>query len=156
VSRAKALGRDSTPNPSGGAAEANVETIRRFHDAMETGDRRALGELVREIAHPEAEWRPLVTEVEGDAYRGKDGVFAFFDDFLGSFEVRYEDRDLRAVDDRAVVMLCRMELKGRGSGAVVAQEMGVLYEFDGALLRRGRAYPSRADALTAAQELTSA
>jgi hypothetical protein len=155
MSRAKALGRYSTPNPSGGAAEANVETIRRFHDAMEAGDRRALAELVREIAHPDAEWTPLVTEVEGDAYRGKDGVFAFFDDFLGSFEVRYDDRDLRAVDDTAVLMLCRMELKGRGSGAAVAQEMGVLYEFEGALLRRGRAYPSREAALAAAKGLAA-
>jgi hypothetical protein len=138
------------------SAETNLDAIRRFHDAMEAGDRETLGELVREIAHPEAEWRPLVTEVEGGAYSGKEGVFGFFDDFLGSFEVRYEDRELRAIEDRAVLMLCRMELKGRGSGAGVSQEMGVLYEFETGLLRRGRAYPSRAEALAAAQGLTTA
>jgi ketosteroid isomerase-like protein len=137
------------------SAEANLELIRRFHDAMEAGDREALGELVRQIAHPEAEWRPLVTEVEGGAYRGKAGVRAFFDDFLGSFEVRYQDRDLRAIDDVAVLLLCRMELEGRGSGAAVSQEMGVVYEFDEGLLRRGCAYGTHAQALAAAEELTA-
>jgi ketosteroid isomerase-like protein len=138
------------------SAEPNLEAIARFHDAMETGDREALADLVREIAHPEAEWTPLVTEVEGGAYRGREGVLAFFDDFLGSFEVRYDDRELRALDDRAVLMLCRMEVKGRGSGAGASQEMGVLYEFEDGRLRRGRAFPSHGAALAAAKELAAA
>lgn len=138
------------------SAAANLEAIARFHDAMEAGDREALADLVREIAHPDAEWSPLVTEVEGGAYRGREGVLSFFEDFLGAFEVRYDDRNLRALDDRAVLMLCHMELKGRGSGAGVAQEMGVLYEFEDGLLRRGYAYPSHGAALAAAKELAAA
>lgn len=135
------------------SAESNVEAITGFHDAMEVGDRDALGELFDVTAHAECEWVPLVVEVEGQSYRGREGVRAFFDDFLDSFEVRYENRELRAVGEGAVLILCQAALRGRESGAELVQEMGVLYEFEDGLLRRGRAYPSHAAAISAAAAL---
>jgi ketosteroid isomerase-like protein len=136
-------------------AEANLDLATRFHDAMEAGDRDVLGTLLVDTLHPDCEWAPLVIGVEGQTYRGPDGARAFFEDFLDSFEVRYEDRQLRAIGDRAVLFLCRMALRGRASGVDVVQEMGVLYEFDDGLLRRGRAYPSHAEAIAAAEAVAT-
>jgi ketosteroid isomerase-like protein len=134
-------------------AASNLDAIRRFHAAMETGDRDALIEMVLGLAHPEAEWSPLVTAVEGQSYRGKEGVLEFFTDFLESFEVRYDDLELRPIGDRAVLALAQMALEGRGSGVAVVQELGVLYEFEDGRMRHGRAYPSHAEALSAAEGL---
>jgi ketosteroid isomerase-like protein len=132
-----------------------VATILRFHDAMEAADREALDAMLEEIAHPDCEWMPLVATVEG-GYRGKEETREFFSDFLDSFDVRYQDREVHEVGETGVLVLSNMSLRGRGSGVDVVQEMGVLYEFEGGLLRRGRAYPSHAEAEAAAQDLREA
>ena len=132
----------------------NVAAVRRFNEAMEAGDEDTLTALAREIAHPDGEWTPLVVGVEGKTYRGSDGWGEFFADFLETFEVRYADPEFRSVGEEDVLMLCTMELRGRGSGVDVSQEMGALFEFEGGRLRRGRAYPSHAEALAAAAEVS--
>ena len=138
------------------SAEENVRTILRFHDAMEAGDREALDGLLEEVTHPECEWTPLVAEVEGGAYRGKGQTRRFFNDFLDSFEVRYEDREVEAVGETGVLVRCRMVLTARESGVPLEQEMGVLYELEDGMFRRGRAYPSHAGATAAAEALEAA
>jgi ketosteroid isomerase-like protein len=130
-----------------------VALVERSMDLVERGDRDGLRRLVAEIARPDCEWKPLIGEAVEGIYRGPDGFVAFFDDLLGSFEVRYEDRDLRAVGADGVVTLYRLRLIGRKSGVGVDQEMGAVFEFEDGLLRRGQAYPSRADALAAAEAL---
>ena len=57
--------------------------------------------------------------------------------------------------DDDVLMLCTMELRGRGSGVDVSQEMGAIFEFEGGLMRRGRVFPSQAEALAAAAEVSA-
>ena len=134
-------------------AAANIETIRGFHAGMEAGDREALGRLLEELAHPECEWYPLVTEVEGRAYRGKQRTRAFFDDFLSAFTVSYDEFVIQALGEAGVLVLCRMKLRGRESGIEMEQEMGVVYELEGGLFRRGRAFATHRDARAAAEEV---
>jgi ketosteroid isomerase-like protein len=133
-------------------AEENVATILRFHDAMEAADREVLDAMLEEIAHPDCEWAPLVATVEG-GYRGKAETRRFFGDFLESFDVRYEDREVEAIGEVGVLVRCTMVLRARESGVPLQQEMGVLYELENGLFRRGRAYPSHAEAEAAAGEL---
>jgi hypothetical protein len=137
------------------SADDYVQIIVRFSDAMEAADRAVLDAMLQEIAHPDCEWTPLVATVEG-GYRGKDQTRAFFTDFLDSFEVRYDRREVEEAGHDAVLFLADMHLRGRGSGVDVVQEIGVLYEFEGGLLRRGRAYPGHAEAEAAAHELREA
>jgi ketosteroid isomerase-like protein len=133
----------------------NVEMVRRSLEAMEGGNRDAFRELIDQIAHPEVEWTPLIgTGVEG-SYQGREQIANFFEDFVGSFEVRYEDREIRAFGDRFVLLLARMRLKGRESGVEVDQELGSVYEFEDGLLRRGRAYPTHEEALAAAEAVNA-
>jgi hypothetical protein len=49
-----------------------------------------------------------------------------------------------------------MCLRARTSGVTLEQEMGVLYELEDGRFRRGRAYPSHAEAQAAAAELSEA
>ena len=134
-------------------ATRNVEALRGFLDAIEVGDRDRLRALLADFVHPDCEWSALVGEVEGTVYEGREGMGSFYDDLLGSFEVRYDHRELRPLGDRAVLLVCRMELRGRQSGVAVSQELGVTSEFEDGRLRRARAYPSHAEALAAAEAL---
>jgi ketosteroid isomerase-like protein len=131
----------------------NVEIVRRRSSALIAGDRDELRELIRDTMHPDCEWVPRVTAVEGRTYRGHEGMLEFVEDFLASFSVRYRVDELRAVGDRAVLFLGAMELRGRESGADVRQEVGVVYEFEDGLMRRGEVFDSRAEALAAAEAL---
>jgi hypothetical protein len=132
------------------------EMFRLSSEAIERRDRDAGERGVAEYWHEDCEWTPLIALVEGGStYHGREGVMKFFEDFTNSFEVNYRDPSVEQIGD-SVLFLATMELRGRGSGAEVKSEIGVVYEFDGDLIRRGRAYDSHAAALDAAEELANA
>jgi hypothetical protein len=132
------------------------DTIRRLPDAMraiERGDREGLRQAVAEVWHEDCEWFPLIGGVEGEtSYRGHDGIVQFSEDLANAFEVQYGDQEVRFVGD-AVVGLMSMHLRGRGSGVEINTELGVVYEIEDELIRRGWAYDSHAAALAAAEAL---
>jgi ketosteroid isomerase-like protein len=136
------------------AATQHVEIIGRTLDTIESGNRGELRRLIDDTVHQDCEWFPLLARVEGggEGYRGPEGMATFFEDLVGSFEVRYENREVRALGDVAVLLICEMNVLGRESGLAVSRELGVIYEFEDGRMRRGRAYPSHAEALTAATE----
>jgi hypothetical protein len=70
--------------------------------------------------------------------------------------VRYIDRDLQLAGEESVVLLCGLQLRGRGSDVEIVEEMGTIYEFEDGLLRRGQVYRGHAETLAAARALTSA
>jgi SnoaL-like protein len=132
------------------SADPNLEAIRRAYDALEGDDREELVSLVEEAIHPECEWIPFVTGVEGRTYRGRAGMLEFVDDFLDTFSVRYEIETLRRVGPSGVLVLGSMTLTGRESGVEISQELGALFEFEDGLIRRGVA-GDRAKAIAAAE-----
>jgi ketosteroid isomerase-like protein len=132
-------------------ARRNLEAVERSIEVIESGDAARAPELIREIAHPEVEWTPLIASGVEGSYRGRERLAAFFEDFVGSFEARYDDRELRPLGDEAVLLLCRLKLRGRESGLDIDQEMGSVFEFEDGLIRRGHAYPTHAEALAAAE-----
>jgi ketosteroid isomerase-like protein len=131
--------------------DVNVEFVEAAMDLIERGDQQALHDLIDGRVHPEAELTPLISlGVEG-VYEGPDGVRRFFDDLLDAFEVRYSERELRPVGDGVVLVLCRMGLRGRESGAEVVQHVGTVYEFEGELFRSARVYEDQSEATEAAE-----
>jgi hypothetical protein len=65
----------------------------------------------------------------------------FWRDWFGAFEdIRYEGIQVRSVETDRVILLCQVILRGRGSAIPLRQDLGVLYEFDAGLIRRGDAY----------------
>lgn len=130
--------------------------LRAGAETIERRDRETAKRQIGEFWHEDCEWSPLIAGVEGEStYHGREGVLQFFEDFLGSFDVSYRDIEFEQIGD-AVVWLSTMSVRGRESGVEVDRELGVVYEFEGDLIRRGRAYESHSAALAAAKELANA
>ena len=87
---------EDTPNV--GAIRRSIEQVNR--DGLE-GALRAVDEL----CHPEAEWRPLLTGVDGRVYHGQEGLREFWRELFDAFEkVEWKDVEVRSADDRVVLI----------------------------------------------------
>ena len=137
-------------------AMTQIDAVRRTWDAVEQGDRGVLRALAAEAVHPDCEWTPLLAGVDGRTYHGPDGMVEFFEEWLGSFSPRYENREYEQLSDDVVLASCRMWIESRETGVEMEREIAVLTQFEHGLLRRGRAYDSRAEAIEAAGRLLSA
>jgi hypothetical protein len=134
-------------------ATEQIEQLQAVNDAIERADRDGFARVIAELMHPDAEWQPLITAVEGGAYRGHDGVMAFYDDLIGSFDVAYSDAEFRPVSESVVLLLEQMHLHGHESEIEVVYEIGVIYEFDGDRVRRAQVYETHPEAIAAAEAL---
>jgi ketosteroid isomerase-like protein len=135
-------------------AERMFEPLGRACDTLERSDVEGFMAIIEEISHPNCEWTSHFSgEVEGRTHRGYDGMRTWASDLSEAFDVRYEDREFRAIGDDVVLFLCRFEYRGRGSGIDLSNELGVLYEFEEGQFRQGRAYGSHAEALAAAEAI---
>jgi ketosteroid isomerase-like protein len=131
-------------------AERNAEVVGRTWDALESGDREQVRTIAAELVHPECEWTPLLSGVDGRSYRGPEGMVEFFDDWLDTFAPTYDDRQFEQIDDDTVLAVCRLSMEGRESGVGIDREIALIAEFEDGRLRRGRVYDSRAAAVEAA------
>ncbi len=100
--------------------------------------------------HPEAELNPLRAQLEGNAYRGHDGVRQMLADLAEDWTfVQMDAEDFREADDQ-VVMLGRLRARGRASGMDLDVPIGVVWTLrDGKVLRK-RTFSEQGDALRAA------
>jgi ketosteroid isomerase-like protein len=110
----------------GAMSEENVKTVRRWVEAINAGDADALVEL----ADPEVDYLPYLGSLAGDSgYRGHEGLRQYVRDLTEAwtwYDVEpYELRDLG--DD--VLMVGRLEARGRSSGLRVKEEMAWLHSF---------------------------
>ncbi|MHB8234092.1 MAG: nuclear transport factor 2 family protein [Solirubrobacteraceae bacterium] len=124
-----------------------VEIARRCVDAF---DRRDLDELAKTITS-DYEWvGAFLGVVEGGSYRGREGMARYFseaEETWESFCVSGEEfRDLGG----RVLVLGRMEGRGRSSGVVVDTPYTMIVEFRDGKVSRSRAYLDHAEALRAA------
>lgn len=138
--------------------EANIESLRRQYEAYEKGGLEGAEDLIDEIFDPEVEFSPLLArEVEGRSYRGRDGMRTFFGELRDALgEYRYEQPEYRSIGDDLVVVFTRLVGTGRGSAVPIGQELDLVYEFEGGLVRRLTAYATREEALRAAEQLAAA
>jgi ketosteroid isomerase-like protein len=126
-------------------SEDNVEIVRRCLDAFNRGD---IGSTL-DAMDPEIEW---VGEERGSSratYHGHDGVRELVSLLEDAFaEIRLEPDEFRATTD-AVVVLGRICVRGRGSGAVVeSRRAWVLTLCDGKIVRQ-QTYDEQQEALEA-------
>ena len=128
-------------------SQENVELAKLVMDAF---NRRDIDAFVQPTTS-DFEWFPaLGMAVEGDSFRGREGVEAYFEALHATWEevrlVAEEVRDLGEI----VVWLGRIEGRGRGSGVVVEAPMGAVLEFRGDKAWRARSYLDHDEALRAA------
>jgi len=127
-------------------SKQNVEIVRRAIDSFSSGDADAFAQLTT----PDVEWKVGLSAVEGEVFRGHDGVRAYFgrlksawDEFLFLAE---EYRDLGDV----VLVLGRLRGRGRGGGVPVESPVGAVWDLRDGRIWRLRAYLDPADAVEAA------
>jgi ketosteroid isomerase-like protein len=124
----------------------NVDVVRRLLDAFNARDLDALLAIV----DPEAEIESLRAQLEGNPYRGHDGVrqmLVDFDEDWASLEMVAED--FREKGDQ-VVVLARLRARGRASGADLDVPIGFVSSLRGGKISRCKTFSERAEALRAA------
>lgn len=125
-----------------------VELVKRAVDAY---SRRDVDTFLAELATPDFEWWPALTRAfEGGCYRGREGVERFDADTRDNWEeLRSVPEEFRDLGDR-VLVLGRMQGRGKGSGAPVDAPIANIYDIRGGRIWRVRAYLDREEALRAA------
>lgn len=121
---------------------------RLVRDGKESYNRRD-PELLIAQWDPECEWHPFFSaQVEGAAgYSGHEGLRQWFRDTDEMFsEVSWQVDEVRDLGDERILILGRLEARGRQSGAEVQSPIGQLYELRDGRILRGWAYPSHAEA----------
>ena len=129
----------------------NVEVARRLIELNRSDDLEAGIEAVLSLADPNCEWTSLLAALEPGRYRGHHGLRSYFNDLADSWEEwRNEVEELVQVGEDTVVATVRFQGVGRSSGVAVETRFGLVLVLSDRKLLRGRAYPSREEALEAA------
>jgi len=125
----------------------NVEIAKRVIDAFNRRDVEGFFAL----AVPDFEWFPAMAgTAKGGGYRGRDGIEKYLVDIGEAWEeYRVSAQEFRDLDER-VVMLGRIEGRGRGSRAWIESPTGTIFEFLGGKMSRLRTYLDHGEALRAA------
>jgi ketosteroid isomerase-like protein len=102
-----------------------------------------------ESANPS--WFPAMgVAVEGGSFRGSEGVEKYFEELRDTWEeIRLVGKESRDLGDR-VLLLMRIEGRGRGSGVPVDAPFGVVIDFRDGKISRTRSYLDHGEALRAA------
>jgi len=125
-------------------SQENVETVRRFFDRWNRGDR----EIRADEVDPELE---LHSQIMGGVVRGVDGLQAWFLEIEQQFEEWQQHiAEVRELDRDRLLVIGEIHLRGRGSKVEFDQPMAWLMDFrDGRLLRL-ETFVHRSEALDAA------
>ena len=127
-------------------SQENVKIAVRFIDAFNEREIEAFAAMTT----PDFEWTTSMMAVEGEVFRGREGIDTYFErmrevweDFRG-FTDEYRD-----LGDR-VLSLGRLEGRGRGSGVSVSTPLAVLFDIRGGKVSRMHSYLDHDEAMQAA------
>ena len=107
-------------------SQENVEIARRGMDALNKRDIDSLAPLVT----ADFEWFPAMTEiVEGGSFKGRAGLETYAAEIEETWEeARIVAEEFRDLGD-PVLILYRVELRGRGSGVPVTASQTAIVDF---------------------------
>jgi ketosteroid isomerase-like protein len=128
-------------------SQEDVEMAKRSMDAL---NRRTL-DAYDDVFTQDFEWFPaLPSTVEGGGYLGRGGVETYLGEINDTWEefrvIAEEYRDLGG----RVLMLGRIEGRGRGSGVQVNAQLGAVWDFRDGRISRASVYLDHGEALRAA------
>ena len=124
----------------------NVEVVERLLEAF---NRRDVDGFV-DAATPDFVWSPSVVAVDGEIFRGREGIETYFgrmSDAWAEFKTLADDvRDL----GQRVLWVGRLRGRGRSSGATVEVPLSILYELRNGKISGMHSFLDHAEALEAA------
>ena len=127
----------------------HVEFLRSGYEALRQGDLETFKALSRERLGPDFEFH-LVWD--GRVLQGYEGTLEWLADTRETWE-EYSQEVEEIIDLGAqVVVVLRLSARGAGSGVPVAQELAVVWTFDGKRAVCARSFASRAAALASARQ----
>jgi ketosteroid isomerase-like protein len=101
------------------------------------------------LTTPDFEWLPSMSPIEGKEFRGPEGIRSYFDG-LGKVWERFQVQPSEVRPHaQGLLVLGRLEGRGRGSGVQVDSPLGMAFDLRGEALSRIRGYLDRATALEA-------
>jgi ketosteroid isomerase-like protein len=130
------------------------DLVRRAMEAHNRGGDAVMAAF-DELFADDYEFRPVTVTVgavgsDGAAYRGRQGMERYYRERAEVFESgEVHIRSLEALGD-AVVVDARSSARGRVSGAVVEEDITLVYWYRDGRFVRGQGFRSREDALEAA------
>jgi len=118
-------------NLHGEGSEAHIESMLALWDAA-------------------GEYTSVMASVDSMTYRGHDELRRYLGDLAEGLEDwRSEIEEIREAGPDTVFASIRTRVVGRGSGAPVEAQLGVVFVLSEGKIVRGRTYPTRAEALEA-------
>ncbi len=127
-------------------SQENMEIVKRVVEAFNRRDIDAFAELTT----PDFEWVPMMAAIEGEVFRGRQGI----ETYLGRLDDVWEDYrvvagEYRDLGDR-ILYLGRVVGRGRSSGVPVDTPLGALTDYRDGKCRSLRNFLDHAEALRAA------
>jgi ketosteroid isomerase-like protein len=127
-------------------SQENVEIAKRAIDAFNLRDVDTFAALTTR----DFEWSPSMVAIEGEIFRGPDGIDKYFESLTGAWEsfqiLPNRFRDLADV----VVMLGQLQGRGKASGVEVIEPLGMVFDFRDGKVSRIRGFLDHGEALRAA------
>jgi ketosteroid isomerase-like protein len=128
-------------------SRAEVDFVREGYEALARGDMETFTTLSREHLGPDFEFHHVW---DGRVLRGFEGTMQWISDTRETWDdYSQEVEEIIELGDEVVVVL-RISARGGGSGVPVAQELAVLWRFEGGKATEARSFTSRDEALEAA------
>jgi ketosteroid isomerase-like protein len=127
-------------------SQENAEVATQAIDAFNGTDVDAFAALTT----PDFEWSPSMVAIDGETYRGRDGIDKYFGSLGNAWERFHISRDRFRAGGDVVVMLGRLEGLGKGSGVPVDASLGMVFDFRDGAISRIRGYLDHDEALRAA------
>ncbi|HWX74205.1 MAG TPA: nuclear transport factor 2 family protein [Solirubrobacteraceae bacterium] len=122
-----------------------VDVVKRAVAAFNAADVDAFTAL----ATTDFEWFPSMIPIENETFVGADGIRRYFDRLASAWEHFrvLPDRFLERAD--CVLVIARLEGRGRTSGATVDAPLGMAFDLREGLICRVRGYLDHGEALEA-------
>jgi ketosteroid isomerase-like protein len=117
--------------------QENIEIVKQALHAFSHGEADAFADLTT----PDVEWKTGLGAVEGgEIFRGREGVERYFARLSSAWEeFRFLAHEFRDRGD-VVLVLGRLEGRGRGGGVPVDSPVGAVWDLRGGKICRLRAY----------------
>jgi ketosteroid isomerase-like protein len=127
-------------------SQENVEIVKRLIDAFNKREVDAFAE----ITTPDFEWITSMAAVEGEVFRGREGIETYFGRMRDAWEeFLVVANDYRDIGDR-VLLLGRLEARGLASGVPVSTSLDILYDLRDGEISRMHSYLDHDEAMGAA------
>ena len=99
------------------------------------------------LTAPGFEWFPSMIAVEGQSFRGPEGVALYFEMLAGAWNYFHVSAERYLEGDGLVLLLGRLEGRGLTSGATVVSALGMAFDVRDGAITRIRGYLDHTEAL---------